>query len=200
VEHQGHKIADVALKLPGEYNALNAVAVFALARELKWNTVQVLQGLATFKGVKRRQQVLGSPGGVTVIEDFAHHPTAVKVTIGAVREQYVTGGARLFALFEPRSATSRRKVFQKDYVQAFQQADFIFIAKPYDQSKISETDRFSSEELVEDIARSGRTAREFTGSDAIVEAVHAEARKGDVVLVMSNGAFDGIYQKLLKTL
>lgn len=205
VAYKGQKIVDVALKQPGEHNALNAVAVLALARELKWNVNQALQGLTNFKGVKRRQQVLGSPGGVTVIEDFAHHPTAVSVTLKAVREQYInvaTSGAkpRLFALFEPRSATSRRKVFQKDYVSAFQQADFIFVAKPFDQSKIAEAERFSSEELVKDIAAGGKDAREFAASDDIVAAVKAEARKGDVVLVMSNGAFDGIYQKLLSAL
>jgi UDP-N-acetylmuramate: L-alanyl-gamma-D-glutamyl-meso-diaminopimelate ligase len=200
VSFNGQKIADVAMKSPGEYNALNAIAVFALARELKWNTNQILQGLANFKGVKRRQQVLGSPGGVTIIEDFAHHPTAVKVTIEAVSEQYGESKARIFALFEPRSATSRRKIFQKDYVNAFKRADFIFIAKPYDQSKISETERFSSEELVNDISKSGKVAKEFTGTEAIVAAVKAEAKKGDVVLVMSNGAFDGIYQKLLAAL
>jgi UDP-N-acetylmuramate: L-alanyl-gamma-D-glutamyl-meso-diaminopimelate ligase len=127
----------------------------------------------------------------------------VKVTIDYFNEQYVeghAGKARLFALFEPRSATSRRKIFQEDYVNAFKQADYVFIATPYDQSKIAEDDRFSSAELVADIAKSGVTAKEFSGSDNIVAAVKAEARKGDVVLVMSNGAFDGIYQKLLKAL
>lgn len=204
VAYNGQKIADIAMKSPGEHNALNALAVFALARELKWSLPKALQGLANFKGVKRRQQVLGSPGGVTVIEDFAHHPTAVKVTIDAVCEQYLTSSSnekpRLFALFEPRSATSRRKVFQKDYVNAFQKADFIYVAKPFDQSKIAENERFSSEELVADIVKSGKLAKEFPSADAIVEAVKAEAKKGDVVLVMSNGAFDGIYQKLLAAL
>ncbi|MEK6556308.1 MAG: Mur ligase domain-containing protein, partial [Bdellovibrionota bacterium] len=128
--HEGKRIADIAIKQSGEYNALNALAVYAMARELKWDLNKTLQGLASFKGVKRRQQVLGTPNNVTVIEDFAHHPTAVKVTLSGIREQYIKNG-RLFALFEPRSATSRRKVFQNDYVQAFSEANFVCIAKPF---------------------------------------------------------------------
>ncbi len=197
VEHKNHNIGDIALKLPGEHNALNALAVFALARELGWPTSGVLQGLANFQGVKRRQEVIGTPAGVTLIEDFAHHPTAVKVTIDAIREKYLaTGTGRLFCLFEPRSATSRRRVFQRDYVAAFDNADLVMIAKAFDQSKIVETDRFSTAELVRDLLMSGQTACEFDSVDEIVTEVRKDARKGDVVLIMSNGGFGGIYQKL----
>jgi UDP-N-acetylmuramate: L-alanyl-gamma-D-glutamyl-meso-diaminopimelate ligase len=198
VEHKGKKIADIALKLPGEHNALNAIATFAVARELGWSLNQALQGLASFQGVKRRQEVIGTPSGVTLIEDFAHHPTAVKVTIDAIREKYK--GQRLYCLFEPRSATSRRKVFQRDYVTAFQSGDEIMIAKAYDQSRIAEDDRFSTAELVSDLVQSGRKAREFATTDDIVKTLKTESHKGDVILIMSNGGFDGIYQKLLKTL
>ncbi len=204
VNYKGANIADVAIKQSGEFNALNALAVFALARELKWDTNKALQGLASFKGVKRRQQILGSPKGVTVIEDFAHHPTAVKVTVGAIQETYKTGpkggGKKLFALFEPRSATSRRKVFQKDYVDAFASADVVLIAKPYDQSKINEGDRFSTAELVSDMEKRQIKAYECENANAIVEKVRGEAKSGDVILIMSNGAFDGIYQKILTAL
>lgn len=204
VEHKGANIGDIAIKQSGEFNALNAIAVFALARELKWDTNKALQGLASFKGVKRRQQILGSPKGVTVIEDFAHHPTAVKVTVGAIQETYKTGpkdgGKKLFALFEPRSATSRRKVFQKEYVDAFKSADVVLIAKPFDQTKISESDRFSTAELVADMEKRHIQAFECDGADAIVEKVRGQAKSGDVILIMSNGAFDGIYQKLLTAL
>lgn len=212
------RIADIAIKQSGEYNALNALAVYALARELKWDLNKALQGLAQFLGVKRRQQVLGQPNKITVIEDFAHHPTAVKVTLEGLREKYINSGLggsaqmnkavaadslkspRLFALFEPRSATSRRKVFQNDYVKAFLPADFVCIAKPFDQSKISEADRFSSAELVADMKAQKIHANEFNSSDEIVHFVAQEARPGDFVVIMSNGAFDGIYQKLLKAL
>jgi UDP-N-acetylmuramate: L-alanyl-gamma-D-glutamyl-meso-diaminopimelate ligase len=198
VEHAGRKMADIALKLPGEHNALNATAVFALSQELGWSLNSALQGLASFQGVKRRQEIIGTPSGVTLIEDFAHHPTAVKVTTEAIREKYK--GQRLICLFEPRSATSRRKIFQKDYGLAFQAADVVMIAKAYDQSKIAEGDRFSTSELVADLVGGGKNAREFGSADEIVAALKSECRKGDVILIMSNGGFDGIYQKLLKNL
>ncbi|OFZ15996.1 MAG: UDP-N-acetylmuramate:L-alanyl-gamma-D-glutamyl-meso-diaminopimelate ligase [Bdellovibrionales bacterium RBG_16_40_8] len=190
----GQKIADVAIRLPGEHNALNAIAVFALARELGWPLANILQGLANFQGVKRRQEVIGTPSGVTLIEDFAHHPTAVKATIEAIREKY--SGSRLICLFEPRSATSRRKIFQKDYVAAFLSGDKIIIAKAYDQSKIAEGDRFSTHDLVSDLKVAGKDAQEFLNADAIVDYLHGKLHKGDVVLIMSNGSFDNIYQKL----
>lgn len=200
-----HKIADVALKLPGEHNALNAISVFALAHELGLPLNLILQGLADFKGVKRRQEVIGTPSGVTLIEDFAHHPTAVKVTTEAIKEQYKTGAKsstspRLICLFEPRSATSRRKIFQKDYVRAFRASDITIIAKAYDQSKISEEERFSTEELVKDLNNSGHKALEFASTDEIVSHLKEITRKGDVILIMSNGGFDGIYKKLLEKL
>jgi UDP-N-acetylmuramate: L-alanyl-gamma-D-glutamyl-meso-diaminopimelate ligase len=201
VDYRGTNLADIALKLPGEHNALNAMAVFALARELKWDLPQILQGLANFQGVKRRQEVIGTPSGITLIEDFAHHPTAVKVTIDAVREKYLANSTgRLFCLFEPRSATSRRRIFQRDYVKAFDAADIVMIAKAYDQTKIAEEDRFSTAELARDLLSSGQTAAEFDHVQDIVTEVRKDAQKGDVILIMSNGGFGGIYQKLNEAL
>ncbi len=208
VQHRGKKIADVAIRLPGEHNALNALAVFALAHHLGWKVPNILQGLADFQGVKRRQEVIGTPSGITLIEDFAHHPTAVAVTIDAIREKYLNAGqsqsgvgpGRLIALFEPRSATSRRRVFQREYVSAFKNADLIFIAKAYDQSKIAEGDRFSTDELVRNLLHEGYTACEFENVDEIVDEVKSDARPGDVVLIMSNGGFGGIYKKLAERL
>lgn len=229
------KMADVAIRSPGEHNALNATAVLALTQELGWPLHRALQGLASYQGVKRRQEVIGTPGGVTLVEDFAHHPTAVKVTTEAIREKYLgnrngalaetksgtvkadakttadavevkaataaaTEHGRLICLFEPRSATSRRKVFQKDYISAFRAADLVIVAKAYDQSKISESERFSTEELVDDICQSGQKALEMPNADAIVSYLKNEVKKDDVVLIMSNGGFDGIYQKLLAAL
>ncbi len=197
IQHGGQKIADCAIRLPGEHNALNALAVFALGHQLGWKVPRMLQGLADFQGVKRRQEVIGTPSGITLIEDFAHHPTAVEVTIEAVREKYLGGTkGRLFALFEPRSATSRRRVFQHEYVEAFRKADMICVAKAYDQSKIAEGERFSTAELVRDLLHEGLTACEFDSVEDIVDEVKKDARPGDVVLIMSNGGFGGIYQKL----
>ncbi|MCB0349785.1 MAG: UDP-N-acetylmuramate:L-alanyl-gamma-D-glutamyl-meso-diaminopimelate ligase [Bdellovibrionales bacterium] len=201
VQFNNKKIADIAIKSPGEHNALNALSTFVIAKELGWSVTSALQGLASYQGVKRRQEVIGTPHGVTLIEDFAHHPTAVKVTTEAIREKYIAvGGGRLFCLFEPRSATSRRKIFQKDYVKAFKAGDKILIAKAYDQSKISESDRFSSHDLVQDLKASGQDAAEFDSADAMVAHLKTTVKKDDVVLIMSNGGFDGIYKKLQEML
>lgn len=194
----GRKIADVALKLFGEHNTLNALAVFALARERGWNLSSVLQGLASFQGVRRRQTFLGEVNGVAVVEDFAHHPTAVRLTIKGMRERFP--GRRLIAVFEPRSATSRRKVFQSDYVEALGLADQVFVANAYDQTKISEVDRFSSAQLIDDLKSRGSQAHLGDSADDLVNKISLIRRTGDVVLIMSNGGFDGIYQKLLARL
>ncbi len=198
VEHHGKKVGDIAIKMFGEHNVLNALAVFALARESKWSLTGALQGLAAFQGVKRRLEVIGEPGGVTILEDFAHHPTAVKTTVASVKKRYP--GKKVFAVFEPRSATSRRKVFQKEYGEAFLAADEVLLARPFDQSKIVENDRFSTQELVEDLKNSSVLAKDFATVDEIVAHLKSGAKSGDVILIMSNGAFGGIYQKLLSTL
>lgn len=198
VVKKGERTADLALKIFGEHNSLNALSVYALADQLNWPKHQVLQALASFQGVKRRQELLGEVKGVTVIEDFAHHPTAVDLTLKCLKERFP--GRRLFAVFEPRSATSRRKVFQDDYAKAFQSADLIFAAQPFDQTKISEDNRFSTDELIGALRKSGKIAETATNVDGLVEAMGKHAKSGDVILVMSNGGFDGIYDKLLKRL
>jgi UDP-N-acetylmuramate: L-alanyl-gamma-D-glutamyl-meso-diaminopimelate ligase len=194
VLYKDQRIADVALKSFGIHNTLNALAVFALGTALKWDLTKTLQAFAEFRGVKRRQEFLYEEAGVTVVEDFAHHPTAVALTLAAIREQYPN--RRLLAVFEPRSATSRRKIFQKEYVQAFAHADLIFLAKPYDTSKIAEGDQFSSQELVNDLVHRGRTAVLGTSTAHLVQQIGQQSHAGDVVLIMSNGGFDGIYEKL----
>lgn len=198
VVFRGERIGDLALKIFGEHNTLNALSAFALATALKWPQHQVCQAMAQFLGVKRRQELLGEPRGVSVIEDFAHHPTAVALTLRSMRERFKD--AKVFAVFEPRSATSRRKIFQNDYVRAFSEADEVYLAKPYDQSKIAENERFSSEELVEALKSSGREARAMASVEEIVLRIAERAKRGDVILIMSNGGFDGIYQKMLQAL
>lgn len=186
------------LAMGGRYNVLNALAVLAMSESLGFDGPRVRQALATFEGVKRRQEILGEPGGVLVIEDFAHHPTAVRETVRGIQAKYPD--RKVYSVFEPRSATSRRKVFQKDYVEAFTGAHEVLIARAFDQSKINEGDRFSSDELVADLVARGVSARCFDGADAIVADLAARTRGGDLVLIMSNGGFDGIYQKLLSAL
>ncbi|AGH95569.1 UDP-N-acetylmuramate:L-alanyl-gamma-D-glutamyl-meso-diaminopimelate ligase [Pseudobdellovibrio exovorus] len=182
----------------GRFNILNALAVVAQAHIHNWDMGKVSEALRTFGGVKRRQEILGEFSGVLLIEDFAHHPTAVKETIHAIQGKYKD--RKVFSIFEPRSATSRRKVFQKDYVEAFKEAHEILIAKAFDQGKIDEDNRFSSLELVQDLCSQGKTAAEFESADLIVENIAARSKSGDIVLIMSNGGFDGIYEKLINRL
>jgi UDP-N-acetylmuramate: L-alanyl-gamma-D-glutamyl-meso-diaminopimelate ligase len=198
VLQRGKKIEEIALQLSGRHNMANALAVWLECRELKIPSEQILRGLKSFQGVKRRQEVRGEVRGVTVIDDFAHHPTAVRETLRALRLRYP--GKRMVAIFEPRSATSRRKVFQQDYVDAFKESDATFIAAPYDQTKIASDDQFSSEQLVADLARGGRTARLMASVEQGVSDVAGFSRDGDLVAVLSNGGFGGFIPKLLDAL
>lgn len=182
----------------GRYNILNATAVVAQSHQQNLNLDQVKSALKSFQGVKRRQEILGEYDGVLLIEDFAHHPTAVKETIQAIQNKYKN--KKVFSVFEPRSATSRRKVFQKDYVEAFKEAHDVLIAKAFDQGKISEEDRFSSDELIGDLTKMGKSAKLFNSADEIVDNLTQQAQNGDVILIMSNGGFDGIYEKLINKL
>jgi UDP-N-acetylmuramate: L-alanyl-gamma-D-glutamyl-meso-diaminopimelate ligase len=194
----GKTVDEVKIALPGIHNITNALAVWIECRELGLPAAKVRQALASFRGVKRRQEVRGVVRDVTVIDDFAHHPTAVRETLRALRAKYP--GKRLVAVFEPRSATSRRKVFQNDYVEAFCEADATFIAAPYDQSKIPAADQFSSEQLVADISARGKNAVLFTEVDCGASDVGKFARAQDVIAVMSNGGFGGFIPKLLDAL
>lgn len=198
VDFQGKNLGSFSISMSGRYNALNATAVVALVHQLGWDLGKARQSLASFLGVKRRQEVLGEPNGILVIEDFAHHPTAVKETLLGLSQKYPARPIR--AVFEPRSATSRRKVFQKDYVNAFMVANQVYLAEAFDQSKIQEADRFSSAELVGDLKAAGKLGHSYNQVGEIVEALKADSRKNDLIVIMSNGGFDGIYQKLMKAL
>lgn len=198
VEFKGEVLGPYLVQMSGEYNILNATAVVAMSKCLGFDPVKVQEALKSFEGVKRRQEILGEPKGILVIEDFAHHPTAVRETVKGIQSKYP--GRKVFSVFEPRSATSRRKVFQQDYVKAFKGSHEVMLAEAFDQSKISSDDRFSSEELINDLRGSGVTADVFNSSDSIVSALKSRAHKGDVILIMSNGGFDGIYTKLMKAL
>lgn len=195
---EGRNVADMALKIFGEHNSLNALAVFAMTDALGWSKAKTLQALADFKGVKRRQEILGEVNGITIVEDFAHHPTAVDLTLRSMRERFPN--QRLLAVFEPRSATSRRKVFQTDYARAFAQADISFLAQPFDQSKIADQDRFSTDQLIQDLRRAGKQAETGKNVDELIQKMVPIVRPKDVILVMSNGGFDGIYQRLFESL
>lgn len=198
VHHKGEILGPYNMQITGDYNVLNATAVVAMSKLLGFSENRIQIAMESFEGVKRRQEILGEPNGILVIEDFAHHPTAVRETVKGIQKKYP--GRKVFSIFEPRSATSRRKVFQQDYVQAFKGSHEVLLAKAFDQSKIDEGNRFSSHELVEDLNKSGVTAEDFDSADLIVSALKARAKRGDVILIMSNGGFDGIYTKLLQSL
>ena len=195
ITHQNEVLLDIQIPVVGRYNILNATSVAIMSYLQSWPIEGVKKGLSTFAGVKRRQEILGEFGGVTLIEDFAHHPTAVRETILAIQNKY--NGRKVFSVFEPRSATSRRKVFQKDYVEAFSAANEVILAEAFDQSKLNEGDRFSSQELIDDLKNKKTTASCYAEVDQIVNHLVKAAKASDVILIMSNGGFGGIYQKLI---
>lgn len=185
-------------QLVGEHNLYNQVAAAAVAHLHGITKPALIEGFASFAGIKRRQQVIGEPGQVTVLDDFAHHPTAVRLTLQALRQRF--GQRRLWAIFEPRSATSRRAIFQQAYAQAFSEADEVVIAQPYDTSRIDEDARFSSGALVADLCAQGVNAITLPAVSDIVTTVAARAHPHDVIAVLSNGGFDGLHAKLVAQL
>ncbi len=197
VHHQG-QVSQVKLQMLGDYNIKNVTAAFALSRELGWNENQILAAIEKFEGVKRRQEIIGTPNNITVVEDFAHHPTAVKETILSIQKRFPK--AKVFSVFEARSATSRRKVFQKEYVEAFSKAQVVLLPPAFNQASLAEADRFSVDELIADLIERKVEAMLCKSTEDIIAQIKLRARPGDVVLIMSNGAFDGIYKKLLSSL
>lgn len=185
--------------LLGDFNIRNCLAVVVAADAWGIDRHAIRDALATFKSVRRRMQVLGEERGVTVIDDFAHHPTAVRETLLALRTKHKD--ARLVAVFEPRSWSSRLAVFQEDYAHAFQPADYVVIAGVFDSGKAIEKGRvLDTHKLIDDIIEQGKPAYGIYGADDIVEHLTPELKPGDVVAIMSNGGFGGIHAKLLNAL
>jgi UDP-N-acetylmuramate: L-alanyl-gamma-D-glutamyl-meso-diaminopimelate ligase len=182
----------VRLRVPGAMNARNALGVLLVAAEAGVPLADGAAALAEFSGVKRRQEVVGETGGVTVIDDFAHHPTAVAGTLAALRARHP--GRRLRAIFEPRSNTSRRRVFQREFVEALALADEVILAAVFTKASdpIPADERLAPETIVADLAARGVPARLVDGVPAIRDYLLESARSGDVLVVMSNGAFGGL--------
>ncbi|HZI20702.1 MAG TPA: UDP-N-acetylmuramate:L-alanyl-gamma-D-glutamyl-meso-diaminopimelate ligase [Pyrinomonadaceae bacterium] len=199
VLRDGAEWAEFETPLVGDFNVRNCLAVIVAADAWGVSRERIAEALRTFKSVKRRLQVRGEEGGVTVIDDFAHHPTAVRETLRALRDKY--SGRRLVAVFEPRSATSRLAVFQQDYVEAFDQADYVVLSTVFDREKGSAYGALlDTDELAARVAARGRPALSLDGADEIVRRLAAELRAGDVVAVMSNGGFGQVHEKLLAAL
>jgi UDP-N-acetylmuramate: L-alanyl-gamma-D-glutamyl-meso-diaminopimelate ligase len=182
----------------GMFNVRNALDVIVTARELGLDSDTIQAGLSSFKSVKRRLELLGEVSGVRVYDDFAHHPTAVAETLHAVRQRYPKD--RIWAVFEPRSQTCRRRIFEQDFMQAFDPADEVVIARVFSASHLRPEDQLSPDRLVEGIAARGKSAQTFDSTGEIVTHVAGRARPGDHIVVMSNGGFDGIHGKLLTAL
>ena len=194
VWHAGVHWADLAMQLPGEHNALNATAAAALAFGLGIPVDSIQSALATFQSVKRRLEVRAVVNGITIIDDFAHHPTAIRETLRALRSVYPK--SRLWAVLEPRSNTLRRRVLQADLVSSLLLADRIVLAGVYQQQRIPDAERLHPEDVIEALQALGAHAELHPDGDAIVDAIAPQLESGDVVVLLSNGAFDGIYETL----
>ncbi len=192
------KVGCFSIALAGTFNVQNALGAIIVARELGIENEAIQAALSTFKSVKRRLEVRGDVNGIRVYDDFAHHPTAVHETLRAVRERYPD--SRIWAVFEPRSQTCRRRIFEQAFIDSFAPADATVIARVYNASKLDPEQTLSPDRVAEGIRATGRKASAISSTEAIVAFLAAEARPGDHVVIMSNGGFDNIHNKLLERL
>lgn len=190
----GELWSDVAMQLAGEHNALNATAAAALAFGQGVSKDAIRAALASFKSVKRRLEVRDVIRGITIIDDFAHHPTAIRETLRALRSVYPN--ARLWAVLEPRSNTLRRKVLEGELVESLRLADRVILAGVYQQQRVPDAERLHPEDVVDALNASGTPAELHPGATEIVDSIAPRLQEGDVVAILSNGGFDGIYEKL----
>jgi UDP-N-acetylmuramate: L-alanyl-gamma-D-glutamyl-meso-diaminopimelate ligase len=195
---RGEDLGEVQLPLPGEHNVRNALAAIATAAEAGVSPRRAADVLPVFRGIRRRLEVRGEARGVTVYDDFAHHPTAVAATLAALRA--AIAGGRLVAVFEPRSYTSRTRVFQDDFARAFRGADEVVVAAAHLPGKVPEGQRLSESELVDSIRAQGVAASFVADVPGIVGHLATRLRPGDRVAILSNGGFGGIHEKLLRAL
>lgn len=189
---------EFSTKLVGEYNVRNAAMAISAAHFYGIAVPAIQKAVASFEGVRRRQELRGEVRGIKIIDDFGHHPTAIRQTLAGLRLQYP--GSRLWAIFEPRSNTTRRAVFQKQLPEAFEQADGVMLAKVAKLEQIPENERLNPEKVVEAISATGKPAYYEPTVEDIIRRLKPLAREGDVVVIFSNGGFDGIHAKLLASL
>ena len=194
VWRKGSLWAALESQLSGEYNLLNATAAAAMAAHYDIPVDTLEHGLRSFRNVKRRLEVKAELNGITIIDDFAHHPTAIAGTLKALRTRYP--GRRLWAILEPRSNTLRRKVFESELAESLSQADEVVLADVFKSDMIPEAERLDRQAVIAKLSHAGKTARLLASADSIVNAITPELREGDVVALLSNGGFGGIYEKL----
>jgi UDP-N-acetylmuramate: L-alanyl-gamma-D-glutamyl-meso-diaminopimelate ligase len=190
----GKDWGDFEFALGGEYNVWNATAAAAIAEHYGISVTDIAAALQSFRSVKRRLEVRATVNGITIIDDFAHHPTAIAGTLKALRSRYP--GGRVWAVLEPRSNTLRRKVLQPELAKSLAAADEIIVASVFKSEAIPEAERLSVMDLALDIERLGKRVRVVSNADGIVQLIAPELRSGDVVAILSNGGFGGIYEKL----
>ncbi len=198
VLHEGNRWANMSVSLSGRHNCLNSLAVTAVLNHIGVDRQSINEGLSGFQGVKRRQEVRGIERGITVIDDFAHHPTAVRETLAGLKVAYA--GRRLVCVFEPRTNSSRRAIFQNEYVTAFDSADITLIRSPLPLDNIPAQDLFSAEKLAADLQQRQLKAHAFSSTDEILTHLKGILKAGDVVAILSNGGFDNIHTRLLESL
>src|SRR5256884_591818 len=198
IDHRGKLFGEFSLTATGKHNALNAMAAMAVAHGRGISSQQIAEALGTFRSVKRRMDVKGEMRGVLLVDDFAHHPTAVKATIEAARTRWP--GRRLWAILEPRSNSMRRKVFQEALPKALALGDRVILGGVYRAQQLGDDYRMDPEAVAADVRKLGKEAQVFSSSDAIAEYLARSAKPGDLLLIMSNGSFDGLCEKLLQEL
>jgi UDP-N-acetylmuramate: L-alanyl-gamma-D-glutamyl-meso-diaminopimelate ligase len=199
VTREGSEWGRFQTPLIGDFNLLNCLAVIIAADAWGLERETISDALRSFKNVRRRAEIRGEEGGVTVIDDFAHHPTAVRETLRGLRNRYQ--GRRLIAVFEPRSWSSRLAVFQDEYAEAFTAADYVVIASVFDSQKVAEKGKsLNTDQLISAISEQNKPALALPDADEIIAHLLPQLREGDVVAIMSNGGFGGIHEKLLNQL
>ncbi len=198
IYQQGNLQQTTSVRMIGQHNCLNSLAVTAALTRIGVSAAKITKGLSLFAGIKRRQEVRGEIGGITIIDDFAHHPTAVRETLAALKQSY--SDRRLIAVFEPRTNSSRRAIFQNDYISVFSAADIVLLREPVPIDGLSKEELFSSTRLAGDLQNIGQTAIAFADTTGILEHLREIVQTGDVVAILSNGGFDNIHTRLISLL
>lgn len=192
--YNGHFLSDMRTKLIGKYNVSNILGAIAIARFLKIPVSKIKKAIETFEGVKRRQEIIGEKNGIVVIDDYAHHPTAVRLTLDAVRERF--HGKRLVCVFEPGSASSKRRIFEKQYIESFQHADIVYLYKPFKAQALQKRETFKGLHVSQMLHKKGILASNFENIDKMLFHMKRQIKPGDVMCIMSCRGFDGLYKQI----
>ncbi len=198
VKYHDKYVSDISTSLIGRYNINNILAAISVARFIKIPFSLISKAISTFEGVKRRSEIIYDKNGIIVIDDYAHHPTAVRETLVSLRNKF--HGKRLIALFEPGSASSKKRIFENEYLKAFRNADIVFLYKPYKASKMNKSDVFSGKTVAKQLINAGVDAKTFEDVDNLLFHVKSISKSGDVIIIMACRGFDGLRERIVKEL